>query len=212
MRTLFILFMVVIALAGTLTRAYSATLILDSFSEGDFLLQDGGDESDEIAISSPVVDSREVLGFGQGTWSIAMVAGNGSLDYFVTEILGTPGSPRFGMIFQYESMPSASLLGFDAFSFDFTGVTGTALLEIFVNNQNAAAMMPVTLDSSGQLVYPFANLAANDLSAISNISFRVIPQSDTFSFSLNEVSIVPEPSAFIFLLLGGAGVFRRRRG
>jgi hypothetical protein len=115
MRTLFISFVAVVALVGTPTRAFSASLILDSFSEGDFLLQSGGDDSDKITIASPVVDSREVLGFGRGTWSISMVAGNGSLDYSVTEILGGPGSPRFGMIFQYESMPSANLLGFDAF-------------------------------------------------------------------------------------------------
>ena len=95
--------------------------------------------------------------------------------------------------------------------FDFTSVTGTALLDVQVNNQNVDAMIPVTFDSSGQLLYPLSNIAANDLSSISDISFKVTPQSDTFSFSLNEVSVVPEPSTLVLFLLGGAGVFWLRR-
>ena len=90
-------------------------------------------------------------------------------------------------------------------------MTGTALLEVQVNNQNVDAMIPVTFDSSGHLLYPFSNIAAYDLSSISDISFRVIPQSDTFSFSLNEVSVVPEPGTLVLFLLGGAGVFWLRR-
>ena len=200
-----------VAIFGIHPRAYAATLILDSFSQGDFLLQNGGISSNDTTITSPLMDTRIVDGFGVGTWSVSLASSSGSLNYSVTEILSGQGTTRFGMNFRYERAGAIDLLGYSAFSLDFTNVTGTALLEVFVNNQNAGAMIPVTLDSSGQLVYPFANLAANDLSAIADISFRVIPQSDTFSFALNEVAVVPEPSALILCLFGAAGVFWRRR-
>lgn len=211
MKRILRVFLVVFALAGGHPRACAATLILDSFSQGDFILQSGGANSNDTTITSPLMDSRIVDGFGVGTWSVSLASGSGSLNYSVTEILEGQGTTRFGMNFRYERTGADDLLGYSAFSLDFTNVSGTALLEVFVKNQNAGAMIPVTLDSSGQLIYSFANLAANDLSAITDISFRVIPQSDTFSFALNEVSVVPEPSTLILCMFGAAGAFWRRR-
>lgn len=211
MKSILSVFLVAVAIVGSHPRASAATLILDSFSQGDFFLQSGGPNFNDTAITSPLMDSRIVDGFGVGTWSVSLASSSGSLIYSVTEILSGQGTTRFGMNFRYERTGAVDLLGYSAFGLDFTDVTGTGLLEVFVNNQNAGAMIPVTLDSSGQLFYPFANLAANDLSTITDISFRVIPQSNTFSFALNEVSVVPEPSTLVLCLLGAAGVFWRRR-
>lgn len=214
MRTLFFSFVAFFALVGSDTRGFSASLTLDSFSEGDFLLQNGGDDFvdfDETMITSPLMDNRNVSGWGIGTWNVSLAPSSGVLDYSVTDIIAGQGTSRFGMSIRYSGTGTVGFLGYDAFRFDFTSVTGAALLQVYVNNQNGGAMIPLTLDSSGPLLYPFSNIAANDLSSISDIIFRVIPQSDTFSFSLNEVSVVPEPSALFLFLLGGAGIFWIKR-
>jgi hypothetical protein len=214
MRTLFFSLVTFFAFVGSHTSAFSASLTLDSFSEGDFLLQNGGDDfwdSDDTRINSPFTERRRVYGGGLGTWSISLEPSSGMLDYSVTEILAGQGTSRFGMTIRYSGTGTVGFLEYDAFQFDFTSVTGTALLQVEVNNQNFDEMIPVTIDSSGELLYPFSNIAANDVSSISDIFFRVTPQSDTFSFSLNEVSVVPEPSALVLFLLGGAGVFWLRR-
>ncbi len=209
MKTLFFSLVAFFALVGSNTHAIAASLTLDSFSEGDFLLQKGGDDFVDTMINSPLIDRRRVYGSSLGTWSVSLSPSSGSLNYSITDI-PSGQSARLGMSIRY-SGNTVDLLGYDAFLFDFTSVTGTALLDVQLNNQNVDAMIPVTFDSSGQLFYPLSNIAANDLSSISDIIFRVIPQSDTFSFSLNEVSVVPEPSALVLFLLGGAGIFWLRR-
>lgn len=190
--------------------SFGASVVLDSFSEGSFHFQNGDDGSHQIAISSPLaVDTRSVYVGGNGTWSATLDSGTGILDYDVSEVVSTA---RFFLNLSYtrESGGTWSLLGYDALVFDFTSVTGEGLLEISVNDQDFGAMIRRSVTTPGLLVYPLEDLAASNLGSISGMGIRFTPQTDTFSMSLNEITVVPEPS-IPMMLLSVAFVFCGRR-
>ena len=194
-------------------RSLAASAMLDSFSEGTFLLQSGGDDYHEIGISSPLMlDTRRVYSGGNGTWSVILASGTGVLNYDVDEVLSTA---RFGLTLRYTRGTSGqrwSLLGYDALVFDFTSVTGEGLLEIQVWDQDIDQMVRRSVTTPGQLVYPLEDLAANSLGSLDGMSISFTPVTDTFSFSLNEIIVVPEPSISVMLLsLGGLIAGRRAR-
>lgn len=182
--------------------AFGSSVVLDSFSEGSFHFQSDVDSEGrhQSAISSPLaLDTRSVYVGGNGTWSTTLDSGTGVLDYNVSEVVSTA---RFFLDLDYtrEASGNWSLLGYDALVFDFTSVTGEGLLEIFVNNQDFDAMVRRSVTTPGLLVYPLEDLAASNLGSISGMSIRFTPQTDTFSMSLNEITVIPEPSVSVMLL------------
>jgi hypothetical protein len=198
-------------LAASAQCAFGASVIFDSFSEGGFHLQNGGDNTHQTSISSPLLlDTRSVYSSGNGTWSVILAPGSGVLDYNVGEVLSTT---RFGLTLDYTRGTYGqgwSLLGYDALVFDFTSVTGEGLLAIFVNDQNADEMVRRSVTTPGQLIYPLEDLAASNLGSISGMSISFTPQTDAFSFSLNEIAAVPEPSVSVMLLALAALIAGRR--
>jgi len=201
---------VVLFVAGV-QSSFGASVMLDSFSEGSFLLQGDGTRTNETSIVSPFVTTRTTDAWGNCTWSVTLPPDSGVLTYVVAEILAGQGGTRFAMGIEYINTSGGwSFLGYDALVFDFTSVTGEGLLEIFVSDQDFGAMVRRSVAAPGLLVYPLEDLAASDLGALSRMSVRVIPQSETFSFSLNEITVVPEPS-ILMMLLSVAFVFCGRR-
>jgi len=211
MKTNIRLQLLVALLAASAQCAFGASVIFDSFSEGSFHLQNGGDNTHQTGISSPLLlDTRSVYSGGNGTWSVILAPGSGVLDYNVDEVLSTT---RFGLTLDYTRGTYGqewSLLGYDALVFDFTNVVGEGLLAIFVNDQNVDEMVRVPVNSAGQLVYPLEDLAASSLDSISGMSISFTPQTETFSMSLNEITVVPEPSVSVMLFLFAAVVAAKR--
>jgi len=203
-----------IAVAGAATQcSLAVSVIFDSFSEGSFHLQNGGDDFHHSGVFSPLLlDTRRVYSGGNGTWSVTLASGTGVLEYNVDEILSTA---RFGLSLRYTRGTSGqgwSLLGYDALVFDFTNVTGEGMLDISVPNQNFDEMVRRSVTTPGQLIYPLEDLAANNLGSISDMAIRFTPITDSFSFSLNEITVVPEPSVSGMLVpLAALLVGRRTR-
>lgn len=210
MRTITKLF----ALAGILIFlnpvCYAASIVIDSFDEGPFSLSDEGPLTSQERITGAIVNTRRAEGLGLGDWSAVSTLGSGFVDYDVQSIL--PAGRPFGLFLSYtRSSGSFSLLGYDAFLLDFSAVSGSGMLEIFVDSSDTNSVVQIPITSAGVLEYSFDNMAAGSLGNISSLTINIVPDSSPFSFRLNEVSIIPEPSTLFLILLGGLGVFRRGR-
>jgi hypothetical protein len=189
----------------------AASIVIDSFDEGAFSLAEDGTRTNISSIAGTIVDTRRVEGLGLGDWSAVLTLGSGFIEYDVQEII--PAGRPFGLFLSYtRNASSFSLLGFDAFLLDFSAVSGNGMLEIYLDSSETNSVVKVPITSAGVLEYSFDNLAAGSLENIDRMTISISPDSSPFSFRLNEVSVVPEPSALILTLFGVAGVFRRRRG
>ena len=201
---------VLLLLAGV--RIPSQATVLDSFSEGEFHLESGGQQLARSDISSPLVSRRRVQASGIGPWSVDLVSGSGVLNCDVADT-GPPQGQHgfFGIDFYYTAAGNPwSLSGYDAIIFDFLEVTGMARLHVRLHPSDPVQIIPVAVVSAGELFYPIANTGTTNLDEIAGMQVFLIPESDTFSFSLNEIVAVPEPSIAVLLLVSSAGFLRKR--
>jgi hypothetical protein len=109
------------------------------------------------------------------------------------------------------------LLGYDAFEFDFSSLSGTGFLIAEIGSPSATYPPDTTnriaLGASGVVTLPFSELNYGDSSTIGSfhsIHFVFEADSQEFSFGLNEIRVVPEPSAWL-LIGSGAGALLLRR-
>jgi hypothetical protein len=188
--------------------------VLDSFSEGEFHLESGGQQLARSDISSPLVSTRRVQAYGIGPWSVDLASGSGVLICNVTDTGPPPGQHGFfGIDFYYAAAGNPwSLSGYDAIVIDFLEVTGMARLHVRLNPSDPVQITPVAVVSAGELSYPIANTGATSLDEIAGMQVFLIPESDTFSFSLNEIAAVPEPSIVVLLLGLPVCLVGRRNG
>jgi|GEM_PF-1693881 len=203
-----------IALAGvsaTLGPAsHAATIVIDSFVEGPFSLAEDGARTSQDLIAETIVNTRRAEGSGLGDWSAVLTLGSGFVEYNVREII--PAGRPFALFLSYSrSEGRFSLLGSDSFLLDFSAVSGSGILEIFLDSSDTNSVVQVPINSAGVLEYSFANMAAGSLENINSVTISITPDASPFSFQLNEVALVPEPSALLLTLLGAVGVFRRKR-
>ena len=188
--------------------------VLDSFSEGEFHLESGGQQLARSDISSPLVSTRGVEAYGIGPWSIDLVSGGGVLNCDVEDTGPPPGERGFFRMKLSYTRPGDpwSLRAYDAVVLDFLEVTGMAHLymEIYPSSpSHELVWVPVT--SAGEVSYSVSDMRAEDLDDVRNMTVGIVPVSDTFSFSLNEISAVPEPSVGALLFASAAYLLGSRR-
>lgn len=189
--------LIVLAAAGGQV-AFGASVMLDTFSEGDFLIPQGGILSDQSSIASLLIDTRRVEGTGLGIWSASIVAGSGVLNYDVPEYI--PGGRGTFLELRYTRGSGIwSLLGYDALVFDFASVTGTGLMEVYITASNASEVVQVPVTTPGPLNYSLENMAAPSLDDVGALTVRFYPEVDGFSVSLDQITVVPEPSVSVML-------------
>lgn len=192
-----------------LSRSDAATLLLDDFSSGSFLLSFGGSTSDSGAFGTPLTDQRNVSGVGFPNWTATLATGD--LDYNVNQL---DPSPRRNYLNLKYSLASGtfSLLGYDAFAVDVTNVVGSGELVAFVDGTPGADIR-FEITGSSTIVSPFSGLdTSQSLGSLSQMNFRFYAISDDFSLTIDDVRIVPEPSASLLTVFGVVAVlFQRRR-
>jgi hypothetical protein len=111
-----------------------------------------------------------------------------------------------------KSSGNINLLGYNAFLINASSVVGSAMVYAYVGTGAPSLdVIPVSLNGSGNVVVPFSNMAAINPTNPSSISFLIVPQTLDFSITLNGISVIPEPSAFILSALGACVLLVRRR-
>jgi hypothetical protein len=198
--------LVLTATACCLSASKAATLLLDDFSSGAFALAFGGTTSNTGSFVTALTDQRTVSGFGDPNWTTTLSSGN--LAYVVDSM----SEGRNYLTLNYSSTGTFSILGYDAFALDLSNVFGTGELIVSVSGSGGNNIR-VPISGSGTVVSPFSFLdTSQPLDSLSAMNFRINAISEDFSADIDNVRLVPEPSASILLLLGaGGGVLRRRR-
>ena len=198
--------------AGILTfcasSAPGSVLMIDSFTKGR--IEIGSDTSSkqdrEFAPSSPEVAYRWVKGTGGAYWHVSMPSGSGALTYSVN----TSGQLEDFDVFARYGFSSGhyDILAYDAFVLDFSRVLGRGILRISVKTQN----VDVPVNTPGLLRVPlemFGN--PGEFHDVYGVEFTFRPTTPEFSFTLAEISLVPEPSALLLGMLGAPLLLLRRR-
>jgi hypothetical protein len=187
----------------------AATLLLDDFSSGSFSLASGGTTSNSGAFASPLTNQRTVSGVGPANWAITLAPEE--LAYTVDQLTLLPRRNFFDLSYS-KTVGTFSIIEFQAFAVDLFNVVGNGELLISVDG-SAGRDIRVPINGSGTLVSPFSNLRTSQpLDSLSLINFSFIAVSEDFSLSIDNVRIVPEPSALLLSGVAAASLlFRRRR-
>ncbi len=195
---------------GLLTHsAPAATVVLDTFSEGNFLLSNTGANIQGDSVISPAASFREVFGYDVNRWSASLPAGSGALTY-------TSRSPVPSLSFlqlRYGRFGGlTSLLDTNSFVLKVSALIGEA--DVFVyQSGNPGTALPVTLSAAGDLHIPIANMTQHfQVNPDNPLYFRFYPTTANFSITLDEIDlVVPEPATAGLAVAGVFLLLRKRR-
>jgi hypothetical protein len=208
------------------TTGQCASVIVDSFADGDFHLATGGLSSIDRMVSGPFSDRRivrirsrlvpegislssnlssasESLSFHVDTQGIASPV---VLDMRITYTGGGPnGSGPF------------DLTPFDGFLLRLSDVygSGSLIVELGTGSEGYGPSVTRTpIAGSGDLFVPFSALTygfGGSLESMYHMHFTFESESAAFGFSLSEISVVPEPTIALIIPTAILLMMRRRR-
>jgi hypothetical protein len=192
----------------------AATIIIDTFDEGGYDLT--GEFPDSIRtnfsiIHSDLVGGRDVFPRGIGAWTMKLTPADGFTRYDVSTSVAAP----IGQVLSLNYLPVAgqtiNLLGQNAFLLKFSSLTGSGDLQIGING-NLLGSFELGLTSSGEVIWPYSYFPAGiSLNTVNQLTFRFAAKSADFSFNLDEISLVPEPTSLTFSYLVLFGFIAKRR-
>ena len=201
-----------LALLTALTvQSQGATLILDSFSEGDFDLSYGGGQSDIDIISGEFLDSRRAVANTGSNFTAKLVTGSGVVHYTV-DLRSMPQTDvLLSLIYTKQDRSSLSLLGVHGFALKIVGLRGLGELKVYLDGGSRNSIT-IPFTSTGNLFYSLAD-AGNTLplNDVHQIGFQIIAKSPDFSIMLDQITVVPESTSVMWLGIGGILWAIRRR-
>lgn len=199
----------------------AVTLLVDDFSEGDLALSLGGTTSGNSTVvgefgtlrSARIRARNSVPGT---TLTSTFLGSNGYSTFALDEAGLTASIPPPGLHLAYGGAGTRSLLGSSGFEFDFRNVQGAGFLLIEVGGETVktSSSLRVPLIGPGTLRVPLdmVNLGTGgSLDAFSALHFDFHAQTTEFSFTLDQIRVVPEPSVLLLLSALSLTVFTRRR-
>lgn len=202
--------------------AKGASIVVDSFTNGPFSIdmQLGPGYSADVSPVGEWGTSRRVLlprpdsdvDFMSSTLD-PNSGGSMSLDFQMAA--GEPPEP-YTLTARYQEGGPYSILGQTAFEFDFSNISGVAQLIIILGDHfdPDSATIRTAITSPGTLSVPVSdvNFGPNGaLDSFSEFYFIFETTTDSVSFSLDEIRVVPEPSMSALVAIGSLGLLRRSR-
>lgn len=202
-----------------MNRATAAVLVLDSFTEDDFALSLAGEISAVSEITSPLgslrvsrISRREaVLGT---VLSSTLLSSLGNLSFFAEG--GSNSFIPLNLQISYRNGGPFSIMGYDHFEFEFSQIQGQGNLIIELGNPSdiyGPTAHRLSLSSSGIVSVPFDQLnfgSGGSIGSFSSLNIRFEAVSPEFSFTLEEIRLVPEPSALLLVGVAGMALSLRR--
>jgi hypothetical protein len=196
--------------------------VVDSFDQGPFnLTLQNYSESNNVNL--PLgrerfsrISTREAA---QGTSrSSTLNTTTGQLSFVVSGLSTFPNPWAFlNLHMTYSRGGPYSMAGYTGFVFDFSQMIGAGALivELGGGTLYGASTIRLPIDGPGEVFYPFASLNyGNDSPSIDSFSalhFVFEAHTEQYSFTLDEIRLVPEPSVALLGLSGCALFLRRRR-
>ena len=215
-----LLFVFLMLLIGAVENTSGAVVILDAFEKYEISSQALNSIDQQVEL--PFSDRRS-FGFMPGgvgsQWSTNKFIASDALGVLTYTVVGTSTVESFplGMSLVYaNSMQVQSLAGFSGIFLGFTGLTGVGTLYVELGSSlGIFDVQRVNLTGRGEVFYPISSIHANPghtLEEFSVLKFTFEARTPEFSFTLDEIRLVPEPgSAACFLVAGAAGLSVRRR-
>jgi hypothetical protein len=199
---------------------FGATVLLDSFDTGDFRVAAGSPDFDNVSsspINSPFAESRSVAlrdrrqvletftgSVASGSLQVDMFSNQGQLEFF----------PVFFL--KYVGENPTTLLSNQAFSFNFSEVTGNGTIYIQLDTQLTVGSedILVPISEAGRVIVPvdsFGIAPNSSLSSFQSINIDFEGRTPEFSFTLDEINVIPEPSTALLCFLAVNCLWRRKR-
>jgi hypothetical protein len=196
------------AFCGT---AQGAIIIVDSFTQGAFTLQHPSNRSDLHPDPSYAFKSRTAEGTLTRSWTATLNPTLGTFMYATNLVLPPRDIDFFNLNYSAGERP-LDLLGYNAFVFEISSLTGKGALQVFVDDPSNSFGPPVAINGTGGLILPFSQiLPGGGLESLSSIQIRLYPQSQDFAITLDEIAIIPEPGT-LSLAAGAVWWITRRPG
>ena len=116
----------------------------------------------------------------------------------------------------YGGPPLHNITGCTEFILGFSEMSGVGTLYIELGaSTGVVGVQRVNLTGPGEVHYPVSSVfyegTGHTLDSFNVITFRFESRSTEFSFKLDEIRLVPEPSGTLLALVAGAGLLARRR-
>ena len=198
----------------------SGSLVLDSFTEGDHVLSLDGVSKIASSVTGPIGSARlsnlsERLASPGTTMTSTLSTTNGTLDL---DIHGTSIDSRpLDLSLDYYGGGPFTLLGYSLLEVDVSALAGTGFLIVEVGSASdtyGPEAIRVSLSGPGTVDVPFDELnygADGSIESFYSIHFTFEAASEDFSFVLDEIRAVPEPTSLACLLLGAVALLAHRR-
>ena len=139
----------------------------------------------------------------------------GNLTLVVIGTIQPPSTSYLGLDLTYGGPdPLHNIAGCTGFVLGFSELSGVGSLFIELGGSNGDGVHRIDLTGPGDVFYPVSSVHLNPghtLEAFNVLHFRFEARSTEFFFTLDEIRLVPEPSAALLALAAGAGLLARRR-
>ena len=199
----------------------AAIIIVDTFDEGGFTISSPGNSnpSDET-VNLPLAQHRSAALSSNGTngtvMSGALNSSTGKLNFLTS---GTSISSIFPLSLQLvyaATLSTQSIAGCTDFILGFSELSGVGTLYVEMGSSNGpSGTYRMDLTGPGNVFFPVSGVRLNPghtLDAFTVLRFVFEARSPQFSFTLDEIRLVPEPSASVLALAAAAaGLLGRRR-
>lgn len=214
-------YLIAIATCGLSSfTAQGASLVLDSFTEGDHFLSHDDDLEAVAAVTTPFGTSRRTtLGIPRlapgTTVASTLSTTDGTLGFVVDGVSSISRPLSLRMSYRYGG--PFSLLGYSAFEFDISALSGSGSLIVELGSQSTyrPTANRIALTGPGTVSVPFSELnfgSNGSIESFSALHFTVEAETEEFSMTLDEIRVVPEPSTTVLSMpLALTLLLRRRR-
>jgi hypothetical protein len=211
--------LLVIAVIGIVSGSvtHAAVTIVDTFDQGGFsITPSSGTFEQEVNLplarrrladqsrwaTSPGASMTSTLNSGTGT--LTFVTSGTSLSVF-----------PMSLTLVYAGAPHYNIAGCTEFILGFSELSGVGTLYIELGGSNGLdGVFRVDLTGPGEVHYSVSDVyegSGHTLDSFNVLTFRFESRSPQFSFTLDEIRLVPEPSGALLALVAGAGLLARRR-
>lgn len=205
-------------LVTVLTVNYSfGSFIVDRFDTGEDIHLHPPETNIGSDYDSPfgtgrglLINSRDAV--GATTMESTILSSSGTFNFAVQEM--NLDSKLYTALSYYNFSGFNSLSPDQYFEFSLASVQGSGNLSVQLGRQSRPTEEDIVIPLLGpgiiRLPMTQVNVENATIDNFSAIHFYFEAESEQFSFTLNEIRVVPEPSSLL-LLLGGAGILLLRR-
>jgi hypothetical protein len=198
--------------------ARAVVTVVDTFDQGGFSISSPGNSNpaDEI-VDLPFGQRRYVAFSGNGTETTVM---SSILSPSSETLEFSSNGASMSIIFPlslsliYSGGDPHSISNDGEFILGFSELSGVGTLYIELGGSlGLEGVTRVDLIGPGELCYPVSSVyagAGHSLDAFNVLTFRFEARSPEFSFTLDEIRLIPEPSTSLLALAGAAGLLTRR--